>query len=428
MARFARKGLMSALEEAEVVDQVPAQDDNEIKNQLVEIAQQEVQTQEEATSLERLHLHVEEAIDEVTDGEKLIDTIEEVASSENGEEEGLTEKEAMIAEESLRRIYRRLGIPAQSVMPSMESFRSASSRKMATRLAIEDARSKLKEMWERIIEAIRGLFKRIKDFFKRMVTNVEKKMEAVKTLVRKIETLYRRSRKAPGEFEDERMAQLVPGKGPYTEEHITKMVDAHFSQCNLVLDHAEFAVVLVNELFERKDLNEKVYESTALKTVDHVGRMIANTPLSPSQREVVSEYILYSRKVSKAELEIENSRYNVHVFLDDTEPDTDDFRFIVRDPSRTLEFLNFASGLTKIVNKFDDLMEKLEKDFDNAIKKFTSSLQNGEENGFSVEVKAFASSVYNNTLGYITRLNTLNAGAIDLIVHFLNRYAEEFDK
>ncbi len=427
MARFARKGLMSALEEAEVVDQVPAQDAGDVEEHLTEVIENEIELQEEATSLEMLHLHLEEAVEEVSDGEELVDTIEEVASDENGEEEGLTEEEAVIAEESLRRIYRRLGIEHDKVLPSMESFRSTSSRKMATRLAIEETRSKLKEVWERIIEAIRGLFKRIKAFFDRIVDGTVAMKKATQALMYKLEAALSRFKKPALEFEDERIAKQLPGKAPYSEEHFRKMLDAHLAQNELTLKHAPSVASSVNALIEQKELTEEAFKAAVMETAKNVGLMVAGTPVTESQREVESKNVLYNKMVPKAELEVEGSRYRLHATFGAEEMEQGEPKVVVRNVRHLKDLGKVCDALADATVKSRDLVNAIEKEFNSVTGKIKQLVSGGEGDELPTEVKAFFPGVYNNTLSYASQLNMLHARAIRFTQGFVSQCIKEME-
>lgn len=427
MARFARKGLMSALEEAEVIDQVPAQDAGDVEEHLTEVIENEIELQEEATSLEMLHLHLEEAVEEVSDGEELIDTIEEVAADENGEEEGLTEEEAVIAEESLRRIYRRLGIEHDKVLPSMESFRSTSSRKMATRLAIEETRSKLREVWEHIIAAIQGLFKRIKAFFDRIVDGTVTMKKATQALMYRLEAALSRFKKPVLEFENERIAKQLPGRAPYSEEHFRKMLDAHLAQVELIVKHAPSVASSVNTLVEKKELTEGAFKAAVMETAKHVGLMVAGTPVTESQREVESKNVLCNKMVPKAELEIEGSRYSLHVTFGAEEMDRGEPKIVVRNIRHLKNLGKVCDALTDATAKSRDLVNKIEKEFNSVTGKIEQLVSGNASGNLPIDVKTFFPGVYSNTLSYMAQLNMLNARAVRFTQSFVAQCIKEME-
>ena len=427
MARFARKGLMSALEEAEVVDQVPAQDPGNVEERLTEVIENEIELQEEATSLEMLHLHLEEAVEEVSDGEELVDTIEEVASDENGEEEGLTEEEAVIAEESLRRIYRRLGIEHDKVLPSMESFRSTSSRKMATRLAIEETRSKLMEVWERIIEAIQGLFKRIKAFFDRIVDGTVAMKKATQALMHRLEAALSRFKKPVLEFEDERIAKQLPGRAPYSEEHFRKMLDAHLAQVELTVKHAPSVASSVNTLVEQKELTEGAFKAAVMETAKNVGLMVAGTPVTESQREVESKNVLYNKMVPRAALEVEGSRYRLYATFGAEEMDQSAPKIVIRNLRHLKDLSKAWNTLIEATNKSRELVNTVEKEFNSVTDKIKQLVSGGEGGELPTEVKAFFPGVYSNTLSYMSQLSMLNLRSVRLAHTFIDRCIKEMD-
>jgi hypothetical protein len=170
-----RKGLVLALEEME--------------NEMLEPTEEEVVAEDTTET----RLDADEALDEVTetesevdgmsdsieDTEADIDTLDEIhdtmEDSVEEQGEGLSEDAAEIAEVAIEAIAARLGIKREGrLLPATENFKSVSSRKMATKLAMEEAKNIAGKAWEAILKAIAWIKEKINQFFANLFKNVDR--------------------------------------------------------------------------------------------------------------------------------------------------------------------------------------------------------------------------------------------------------------
>lgn len=164
------KGLVLAME-----------DDSEIEPGTGELAETLVEVAESAAEIEEGTQEVaeyDEAIDSAADDAETLEKIHDVMEESVEKGEGLDETSAEIAEIAIESICARLGITKRT-MPAMESFGSANSRLVATKIAMEGITERLKGIWEAIKKAFIAMLGAIKDFYKKYMTAIGRAKEAL---------------------------------------------------------------------------------------------------------------------------------------------------------------------------------------------------------------------------------------------------------
>jgi hypothetical protein len=303
MARFARKGLMAALEEAaegvEVVNSVDELNETnaEIIDGVQEIADGDEACGEEVAAIESLVVAIEEVLDEAESIEEVIDTVQEVATDENGEEEGLTEEEAALAEESLRVIYRRLGIPMHNVMPATEGFRTKSTRVSSTQVAVEGMMDTIKKIWESVSSSITRVAHRFSDFLKNSATTNKSIAKTAAKLKEKIAILRSNGAVAKvAEFEDKALYRRFLDGKPVDAAGVRQLLTNHTGQTTLaqkaldVIKETEKAVKLEGELSVERI--EKLIEDIVKFAVKNVTGEALSVELDGEEHAATSKYRL----------------------------------------------------------------------------------------------------------------------------------------
>lgn len=176
-----RKGLVAAMEDEALL----VEGGGEIDQAPQELAELPVDEIAENNS------EINEDVAAIEDAEADADTLGNVQdvmadSVETGE--GLSPEAADMAEVVVESITRRLGITTR-VLPSMESFGSANSRKAATKLAMEGVGDAIVRVWQAVKEAIISLWKKIVEFVKKIFDgnlSLEKAAKDLKAKVSKI--------------------------------------------------------------------------------------------------------------------------------------------------------------------------------------------------------------------------------------------------
>lgn len=192
MAFDKKRGLLAALEDfTEGAEGAGPADDDALMAATVEA---DTASEESVAELDEL-ADTRESMDELdVEGDRLetlIDNVEATAPEGTTEPE-LTENEARFVAAEAADIYRRLGVK-RSRMPATESFASPSSRKLATKIALEDWKEKAKEIGKAILEYIKQLIQKLVAAWQNLMGTGEKYKKVLVELEKKIRTY------APGE-------------------------------------------------------------------------------------------------------------------------------------------------------------------------------------------------------------------------------------
>lgn len=130
----------------------------------------------EVEKVEAEVVSIEEAIDEAID---IIDQVENIADivdrgNENG---GLNQTGAELLTATLESLYERAGVQKKQgelYVPSIESFGGTGSRIRAGNIALEDMKTRVKEIWTNIVKAIKAFIEKGKQFLKEMFVQSER--------------------------------------------------------------------------------------------------------------------------------------------------------------------------------------------------------------------------------------------------------------
>jgi hypothetical protein len=328
MARFARRGLMLALEsepESEInpitkLEEVHA----EVNESVPQLIEQDEACGEEAAAIESLIVAIEEVLDEAESIEEVIDTVHEVSVNENGEMEGLTDKEAALAEESLRVIYRRLGIPMHNVMPATEGFRTKSTRVSSTQVAVEGMMDTLKKIWHSITSSMSRVIDRFRGFLKNAQATSVEIAQAAENLKEGIKLLKELNAKPHvTQVEDKSVYRHFVHNGPINVSVINEYLGAHRAQTLLaqkVTDVIKAAedVAKIDASTTLEHIEKSVHELLKLAIKNVTGES-STVELDGSEHVVQSKYRLIRaermsvRYTVKMDAERNEYRYSVSV-------------------------------------------------------------------------------------------------------------------
>ena len=198
MARRIRGFL--AMEEAEVtvgeieVAVVPA----EVEQSVAEVTEQASEIEDDTQAME-------DAVEDAAVLDDMVDVAQDTVDAGVGMEPVAAEM-ADIAVES---IYARLGVVKST--PSMEAFGSSSTRVHATRLAIEDWKDKVKEIWKKVSEWFVALWNKIKTFLADFYLGNDRLAKAADAMKARIAEISNK-KAAESTFEDKGIANAF-GEG-----------------------------------------------------------------------------------------------------------------------------------------------------------------------------------------------------------------------
>jgi len=316
MAKFARKGLIAAMEDGDLEGLEGTEvvgDDEAASTAMMDVAEQESEVVEEVTAIESLSFAIEEAIEDVGAAEEIVDTVEEVAEADGEGGEGLTEGEAIIAEEALKICMRRLAPGREQILPSMESFRSANSRKTATRVGLEGVVEKIKSVWEKILQAIKAMWTKLVTFFKKVTDaniSLEKAAKALKEKVRSNKQV--KVKEGEKEFENSSIFKNFPKTGTVTASFVKDVVENHNFYASKSGGVAKATVDAIKTLVTVKvsDQNSSTAVKDAAEEVANAfatyvaGKDVKISIDSNDVKEVVGDKFLIGGKSTKADVKL----------------------------------------------------------------------------------------------------------------------------
>lgn len=181
-----RKRLMVALEDVTEISAEPLS--HPLTEPLLDVDSDIEQMEETADEVSDLHASIEEASEDIQSLGLLKDTLQ--GSIDN--DDGLSEPAAEIAEIAIEAICNRLGIAMYKIaMPATESFRTVSTRVMATEAVMDSIKNALTAIFEAFIKAIKyigELIVKFKKFLSLNTEKLEKNLTALKNAINNVKT------------------------------------------------------------------------------------------------------------------------------------------------------------------------------------------------------------------------------------------------
>lgn len=189
---------------------------SQLKEIFASLESEEEQLPEERTeivggvdSMENDMMEVAEAYDEVEGVEEDIEEMEEIAEGMESlrdalaaslESGGLDTQSAVMTRLALGSYTTRLGLEADKVLPSLESFGGDSGRLSATQVSMESIGETLKKIWAAVRAAVERAIKAISDFFAKIFGATKKVKERAEALRKEVQALEKDGAKPEGEM------------------------------------------------------------------------------------------------------------------------------------------------------------------------------------------------------------------------------------
>ncbi len=171
------KGLILAMEDDSEITPVAG----ELEESVAEVAESVSDISDSLDDIEEMN----DAIDSAETDVATLDKIQEAMGESVEKGEGLDETAAEIAEIAIESICARLRIEKR-VMPAMESFGSANSRIVATKIAMEGVKEIAERVWKAIKEAFQKVWDFIVEFYKKYATGLGRAKEANAALTKEV--------------------------------------------------------------------------------------------------------------------------------------------------------------------------------------------------------------------------------------------------
>lgn len=334
-----------------------------------------------------------DAIDEGVEAADQLEEVEEVV--EKAEEEGgLDPVAAEAVRIAVEAIASKVGYPAKNIytLYASESFGSSSSRRANTRLALEGIGEFLKDLWDRIKAAIKGLWEKIVAFWNKHVSTLGRLLKAIESMKDKVSAASSKTRSAKANEDLKCPSSLanIFQTGDYLglqdvkkiiEEHNSKtdalktgIVGVYESQTNSINAFDITTTVTNDKEAEDKadDIKKKFVQkfTTACNTF-HIGSTDGST-------------FGVEGKFTKNTDETDTVKLEVEVSNSANKPT----KISLSSPSSLKEVLETAKKLVQNLIKLRDDAEKINKarnKFDNEMNKKIDELQKEVKNGKTVD-------------------------------------------
>ena len=151
--------------------------DNTMEEEVAEVTEAGIEVIEAEDDVEELH--------EIAEGLESI-----VASLESAVEEGgLDPQAAVFMQHAVAGYTNRLGLEAETIVPSLESFGGASGKAAATTISLEGIKETVQKIWQAIKNAVAKAITAMKNFFAKIFGGVKKLKERHASLVKKVDAL-----------------------------------------------------------------------------------------------------------------------------------------------------------------------------------------------------------------------------------------------
>jgi hypothetical protein len=175
-----KRGLVAALE-ANQPSEGLIEPDSESSFELPEDL---VHTTDEVGELSETMEEVDEVLDSGMDDAQDLERIEGILETA-ADGEGLSEQGAEMAEVAIEALYQRLGIRRTQILPALERFQPGIDRTTATRVALEEAKSGIREAWDSVIAWLKKQFAALTEFFTKLFSAAIRLQEQAKKLKEK---------------------------------------------------------------------------------------------------------------------------------------------------------------------------------------------------------------------------------------------------
>lgn len=381
----------------------------------------EMELAEQVPEVEAEQEEIQEDVEAIQEGSDAADQLEEVSEVVEASLDSATDGEGLppVAAEAVRiaveAIAARIGYNGKTVyqLYATENFKSASSRRANTELALEGIKEFLTSIWKRIKEAVAGLVARVRAFWDKHFSVLSRSKKALEALKAKVE-------KSTGEPKDKATVENTPS-----------------SIANSFATNSSITVRLVQEYVENhKELatQAKLHTAMSSKLTEFIGKLEAETSAADASVTAESESIKFVLAVLAKIQEIDVKQLvggvsftgSITTDLGDrsltavnqtsaiigmkdkpalTVPSKAELTGII---SGAIEVVDVTSALNKEFTKSNDEVKKQLSTLDSLVKKVTDKLEKTEGSDPEGKVKNTLRdglAIFNRATSYHSSLN-----------------------
>jgi hypothetical protein len=169
---------------------VSVEDENDINETTLEVSSDNTM-EEEVSEVAEAGIEVIEAEDDVEELHEIAEGLESiVASLESAVEDGgLDAQAAIFMQHAIHGYTRRVGLEADAIVPSLESFGGASGKAAATTISVESVKETIQKIWQAIKNAVAKAIQAVTNFFAKLIGGTKKLKERSKALAKSVKEL-----------------------------------------------------------------------------------------------------------------------------------------------------------------------------------------------------------------------------------------------
>lgn len=172
---------------------------------------------------------VEDAVEDGVESADVLEQVEDVIEDSLEEGEGLDPVAAEAIRIAIESVCVRLGAKSERMyaMYATENFRSASSRKHNTRIALEGVKDFLTALWEKIKAAVSSVWDKVVAFWNKHISNLGRVLKALEAAKSKVSALKGSSNVSDEVKASSSLQTAFPGKGDLDDKAIAAFIGAH---------------------------------------------------------------------------------------------------------------------------------------------------------------------------------------------------------
>lgn len=157
---------------------VSVEDENDINETTLEVSSDNTM-EEEVAEVTEAGIEVIEAEDDVEELHEIAEGLESIVASLEAavEDGGLDAQAAIFMQHAVNGYTRRVGLEAETIVPSLESFGGASGKAAATTISVEGVKETIQRVWQAIKNAVAKAITAAKNFFAKIFGGVKKLRE-----------------------------------------------------------------------------------------------------------------------------------------------------------------------------------------------------------------------------------------------------------
>lgn len=378
-------------EENDITDTtVVVSSDQTIEDEVAEVTEAGIEVIEAEDDVEQLH--------EIAEGlESIVASLE--ASIEDG---GLDAQAAVFMQHAVNGYTRRVGLEAESFIPSLESFGGASGKAAATTISVESVKDKIKQIWQAIKNAVAKAIQATMNFFAKIFGGFEKLKSRVAGLRAEIKKISNNDKPKTDTIKVSGV-HLLATSDTVTTQSITSDLTKTASTIDTLFTKY---VPGANDVFKGYgDLIKLAIEKKGDVTEQHV-KIINN--FANMVKSISSEPLIGGYKLNVKDISARNSgtgeKQEIHVPSFERGEVSKTVKEEIKTPSVS-EMGNILNSVEKLIdaaskNARKDAIKKMREEREKTVKSIDSTINSANDGAFDKMISKF---VFNSSIKHLNK-------------------------